>query len=359
MPVQNDLTPEEEREFVEHGVQPAGPGGEPIQEGLEEAPEGSGEDGEFTQADLNQEHAQRNEPAPGEVGSRRHADGTFKNKDELAADQATLAAQGQQGQQQQPQGQQQEQSQQQPQMVPLAALHEARQRAAQAAQMAQLATTRMNAMLAAQQGQGQQPPTMPDLAENPAAYIQALEQRLSQFETVRQEETQSRQIESSLEQDELIFSQQVPDYDAASEYYVQSRARELLQFHTPQDAQQILRQEAHAIATQSWQRGMSAAQAVYSLAQARGYAPGQQQQGQVVPFQPQGQQQQRGPTAQAQVRAVQQGQQRSRSLSGGGGAPSTEVLNAEALLAMSDEEFEQALALGSKGAEARFRQALG
>jgi len=57
------------------------------------------------------------------------------------------------------------------------------------------------------------------------------------------------------------------------------------------------------------------------------------------------------------VRAVRAGQQASRSLSGGSGSQaSTEELNAQALLAMTDDEFEQYLKLGTKGANERFAQ---
>jgi hypothetical protein len=55
------------------------------------------------------------------------------------------------------------------------------------------------------------------------------------------------------------------------------------------------------------------------------------------------------------VRAINNGQQASRSLSGGGSGAS-QALNAEAILSMNDDEFEQYLALGKKGANERFAQ---
>lgn len=371
MPAPNDLTPEEEAMFIEGGMAPLGEGGEPVREGQEETPPaqpGQEQPGQETppvqpgQEQPGQETPPQ--PRPGEPGSRQRADGTFKSKEELEADAATLAAATPTGQQQQ----------QEPTMVPLAALHEARQRSAQAQRQAQLAMTRLNAILSQQQQQNPNQVQMPDITQDPAGFLLALDQRLTQFEQQRQQESQYREVDSGLEQDELLFSQQVPDYDQASDYYVNSRARELLQFHTPEQAQQILTQEARAIAQQSWQRGQSAAQVVYGLAQARGYQPGQQsaqqfhdvqqfqqqqQPGQQQQIPPQlGQQQQRPANAQAQVAAVAAAQAASRSLSGGTGSAAPEVVNAEALLAMSDEEFEAHLKLGEKGANARFANAL-
>lgn len=370
MPAVNDLTPEEEALFGQHGVQSAGPGREPTGEASEgqqnqqqtqddePEPEIVTEDGqgEFSQQQAQQQTQQDGEPKPGELGSRHRADGTFKNKDELEADRQELErlalSQGQGGQQQQ--------GQQQPRFVPHEALHAERVRAAQATRMAQLATTRLNALLAQQQGRGQdEVPQMPNLQEDPAGYIVALEQRLAAFENARAEETQYRQLDSALEQDEALFAATVPDYDTASDYYVQSRARELLAFHTPQDAQRIMTQEARQIANQAWQRGMSAAQVIYGLAQARGYQLGQGQQqqqggGQAQQLSQGGQQrQQQQGGGQAQVAAIRQ-RQGQRSLGAGVGGGSAQQLNAESVLNMSDDEFEEYLKLGEKGANARF-----
>jgi hypothetical protein len=115
---------------------------------------------------------------------------------------------------------------------------------------------------------------------DPAGVYSALETRLATFEQQWNQTTEERQLDQALTQDEQLFEATQPDYSQASDYFVQSRARELLQFHPPQEAQQIMLSEAREIAKQSWQRGQSPAQTVYNLAVARGYAPGQQQQGQ-------------------------------------------------------------------------------
>lgn len=355
MPAINDLTPEEEALFAQHGVPSSGQGGEPISQGQEEiveTPEQQGVEQGVDQGGQIQQTDQQGEPAPGEVGSRRRADGTFKNAAELEADRVALeqaqTSQGQGGQQ--AQGQQQ----QSPQMVPLAALHEARQRSAQLTQQLQTAIARMNALVASNQGLSQEE-EMPDITTDPAGFVMALDQRLRAFEEARREEQQYRQIDNALEQDEILFSQTQSDYEQASDYYIQSRARELAAFHQPQDIQRILVAEARSIAQNAWQRGMSPAQMVYGLAQARGYAFAPQQQSSVTPpIQQQNQPRSNGPTPQDIVSSITNGQRASRSLSGGAGTASTGQLNAEALLQMSDEEFEAHLQLGKKGADARF-----
>jgi len=335
------MTPEEEAEFTSHGMPPLGQGGEPVVD--EEPPEPPQEEPpETPEPPQGDEPPQEPEPPkPGDLGSRHRADGTFKSADEIAADKAAMEAQ------------QQPEPPAQPKMVPHEALHQERQRSAQAIRAAQLATTRLNALLSAQgrQQPGHEP--LPDINQDPAGYILALERRLSAFEDQRSAEAEHRNIDSALEQDEAIFAAQVPDYHEASDYFVRSRAQELLQFYPPDEAKQIMTDEARAIANQAWQRGMSAGQVVYQLAQARGYQSGLVAQ----PNNPPPVQPSRGVQPQAAVRAVRAGQQASRSLSGGSGSQATtEELNAQALLAMTDDEFEQYLKLGTKGANERFAQ---
>lgn len=345
MPALNDLTPEEEALFAQHGVDSAGPGGEPIQDSN----------------DATQNNEQQSSEQP------RDAQGKFISQQ--PTEQQNQQQNEQQNQQQPNEQQPNEQQNQQPRMVPHEALHAERERARRHAVEAQRATARLNAILATRQQQTQ-PETLPDLNEDPAGYIRGLEARLARFEEERQQETQYRQIDTGLQEDEALFAQQVPDYEQASEYYVQSRAKELLQFNTPQEAQRILTEEARAIAVQAWQRNMSAAQVVYGLAQARGYQyqPTQQQRPEfesAAQFeqrqqnggqqsQPQQSQQNGQRRPQDVIQSVNRGQQASRSLSPGSGAASTQTLNAEAILAMSDDEFEQFLKLGEKGANSRF-----
>lgn len=236
-----------------------------------------------------------------------------------------------------------------PGFVPHAALHAERQRASEALRNFNLLQTRMNAMLAAQAPA--QPPAMPAMEQDPVGYLQALEQRVAAFEQAQAQDQQYRQVDNAIEQDEQTFLSYTPDYPQASDHYVKSRAQELLITHTPEQAKDVMTQEVRAIANAAWQRGIPAAQMIYQLAQSRGYRTGQAAPAApataapVAPTPP--------PSPAAIVDSVTRAQQQSRSLSGTGAA-NTATLNAEAILAMSDDEFERTLGLGTKAANANF-----
>jgi hypothetical protein len=332
MPAPNDLTPEEEAEFAQHGVTSAGPGREP----LSEAPV------EQQQAQPPAQPEPVQEQPPQAQQPRDPATGQFASSQQQAQPEPG---------QEQPPAQPPEPVEEggEPKMVPLAALHEARQRANAVAQRARLAETRLNAILARQQPEQQE--AMPDINTDPAGYIVALEQRLQKFEQERTETVQNQQIDSSINADEESFASVRPDYPQASDYFVQSRAQELLAFHPPEQAQKIMLQEARTIARAAWERGQSVGEVIYNLAQARGYNPGMPPR---VPFNGQPPQQQQNPPPQQQqggprpadvVASVTNAQAASRSLSGGTGA-SPANLNAAALLEMDENDFAKWLGEG-------------
>jgi hypothetical protein len=253
MPVPNDLTAEEEKLFGEHGVTSAGPGSEPV---LDDQQSGEQQHGDRTQQ-------QQQQP--------RDAEGKFVRNDEQQDQQQSQQQSGDQSQQRG--GEQQGGDDQgQPKMVPHAALHAERLRVAEVSRRASLAEARLNALLTKQRGE-EGLPEMPSLEENPAEYVLALEKRLGQFEQGYRQEQETRQIDTAITHDEDLFKGTVQDYDAASDYYVQSRARELLQFYAPDEARELMLKEARSIARESWSRGRSAAETVYNLAMARGYNP--------------------------------------------------------------------------------------
>lgn len=244
-----------------------------------------------------------------------------------------------------------------PTMVPHAALHAERLRSAELARTNAQLMARTNAILASRQEVAA--PQMPDPSTNPVEYVQALEARVAELDQRSAQEAQTRTIDQALQADERNFEAFTPDYGAASDHYVQSRSRELLSFYTPEQSYQILLNEARQIAQQAWGKGMPAAQAIYQLAQARGYVKDQPSpfRAAVTPAAattpavaaPAG-----GPTPQAVVAAVNNGQSAGRSLSSGAGGSSPNELGADALLAMSDEDFQKYLKLGEKGADSRF-----
>lgn len=250
-----------------------------------------------------------------------------------------------------------------PGFVPHAALHQERIRAQQAIQQSATVLARANAILNRVRGEPATP--MPDMQADPVAYLTALEERVGQAEQVRQQETQTNQIDTLLTQDENTFALLQPDYEQASEHYLRSRVTELEAIGaTREEIQLALTQEARAIAQQSWQRGVPAAKTIYTLAQARGYQTPQPT-ADPVP-QPAVPTPQPAPTPapvsvapSATIAAIQAGQAAGRSLSGAAGGGAAAIPNAEALASMTDEEFEAALGIGQRGANSRFQSILG
>jgi hypothetical protein len=252
-----------------------------------------------------------------------------------------------------------------PGMVPHAALHAERVKTAEALRNLQLLQARTNAVLAAQSPAQFE---MPDMLKEPEKYLEALNSRITTYEQTQQEVGITTARDNALAQDEAMFTQYTPDYAQASAHYVNSRARELTMFNTPEQARDILTNEVRAIAAESWKRGVPAAESIYRLAQARGYAPpaGGAPAAQPAPAP--------APGAAARpivppaagrvdpaaiVASVHAGQEASRSISGSGAGGAAQ-LNAEALLSMSDDEFAAYLKLGQgKSSNDRFREIAG
>lgn len=345
MPFQSDLTPEEEAEFKTMQVGTTEP--EPVVAAVVEP---VAEPVVAAVVDPVVEPVVE-APKPGEPGSKHRADGTFKSAEELATD-ATAIAEA-------------EASAPKPQkMVPHQALHESREREKAALQRAQLIETRMNAILAAKAQEAPALPAMPDLTTSPVAYLEALRERQDRMDTERQEQEQFTAIDQAFTQDEETFKQIQPDYEDAASHYLQSRYAELSQFYPQQQIQKMLFDEVRQIAMQSWNAGRPAAQTVYALASARGYRPAEP--GEVVaqptptptPAPTPSPTPAPAPTPAQIVAAAAAGQVQSRTLSGGNGATTTQ-LNAEAVVNMSDEQFDEYLKAGTKGADTRFQALFG
>jgi hypothetical protein len=256
-----------------------------------------------------------------------------------------------------------------PGMVPHAALHAERAKTAEALRNLQLLQARTNAVLAAQ---APAPFEMPDMLKEPEKYLEALNSRITTYEQGQHETSLTTAKDNALAQDEAMFTQYTPDYAQASAHYVNSRARELTMFNTPEQARQILTEEVRSIAAESWKRGIPAAESIYKLAQARGYAaPAPGAPAPVPAAQPAA-----APTPAVAARptlppadgrvdpaaivaSIHAGQEASRSISGSGAGGAAQ-LNAEALLQMSDDEFAAYLKLGQgKGSNDRFREIAG
>lgn len=356
MPVPNDLSADEEKMFTDNGMSPLGAGmeptgepnqsvviehEEPAQHGDRPAPVRD-EQGRFVAAETTPAPTPAPAPAP-DAAPDPNADPNAPAPDAAADPNAPPAAPP-------------------PGFVPHAALHAERLRANQMAQQFAALSARTNALLMAQQGMRPEP--LPDLDTDPVGYVRAVGERVQQQDQQTAEQREQDIINTQMEQDEAAFRSYTPDYDQACDHYVASRARELSNFYPPEQCQEIMLNEARAMAQQAWQRGIPAAEMTYRMAQARGYVPGgpaptptptpTPAPAPVPAPAPAPAPAPGGPAPSATVAAVRQAQSASRTLSAGAGGGAAVALNAEALLAMSDEEFEQHLALGQKGANARF-----
>lgn len=341
MSVENELTEEERAEFAEHGVtfaadDPLPAAAEPV------AAEPLAAPAEPVPATI---EAVR-DPATGQFVAATPAEG---------GDPATPAVDPATGQPTAP-------VTPPPGFVPHAALHAERVKNAEIAKQLGTLKARTNAILI---NKTYQPAPMPDMVSDPEGYLHALEERQTAFEAERAQAQQFQEIDRALEQDETNFIVSNPDYPAASDYYVASRAKELLLSMAPADAQTAMVNEVRAIAAQAWQRGVPASEFIYEIAKARGYTPGQPTPTPApVAVTPAPAAATPAPAAApaagaalikpaAAVAAVKAGQAASKSLSGQGGH-SVADLNAEALLSMSDDEFAAHLKLTERGANQRF-----
>jgi hypothetical protein len=180
-------------------------------------------------------------------------------------------------------------------------------------------------------------------ADDPAA-IEHLRRRLAETEQTVTRVTQGmddarlvneevQQLGGYMSQAEARLREQKPDYDEAIDHIVKARAAELeLYGLSPAQIQQTISQEAVDVIRTAVQQNRDPAELAYSLAQARGYRPaeGGGRQTEAKP---------NGGGAQAMLDAIENAKKASKSLGSGGGA-AVKTLTAEAVAALSGEEFE-------------------
>jgi len=224
--------------------------------------------------------------------------------------------------------------------VPLAALHEsrallrqAREEAARERQERDALMRRFEERVEALQRAGQ--PQPPSFEENPAEHLRHQIQQVGQStqatqEQIRhwQEQQQAAQFEQQLTSrivgDEQTFAAEKPDYYQAVNHVRAQRVTELqiLGLDETEAAQQANRELKEAAFFHA-HKGRSPAQVAYQLALAKGFKAGAQQ-----------------PSAQEKFSTMQRGQAAAKTIGGGGAAKGE--LSAQALLAMSDDEFAEA-----------------
>lgn len=176
-------------------------------------------------------------------------------------------------------------------------------------------------------------------ADDPAALehlrtrIAEQDQKINRFEQNADNEAlanhEIQQLGSFMAESEAKYREQKPDYDAAIEHVVLMRANELALYGLNRaQIQQTISEEAAEIVRSAAQQGRDPADLGYQIALSRGYRPAEGQ----AEVKPNG-------GAQATLDAIAAAKAKSKSLgAGGGSAPKN--LTAEAVAAMSQDEFE-------------------
>lgn len=186
------------------------------------------------------------------------------------------------------------------------------------------------AVLPQHQQQQQEANTPPDPDQDPFGYmkwqgdqIEQLKGFLGENQRVTEQERQEQQLVQVCHSDVTRFVQQQPDFNEARRFLAEGRDRELQAFgiSDPKERLAMMIGEERAIAARALNDRASPAQRLYELAKARGYAPKSEKSAVVE-----------------QIETIQRGQGAAKTLSAAGGSPS-EVLTAEALANMSEEEF--------------------
>jgi hypothetical protein len=226
--------------------------------------------------------------------------------------------------------------------VPQQALHAEREkRKALEAELKPLkeqleALAKMREQIASRKPADLPPADDPAQVEHLRTRLAELEQgqtRISQhIDTQAVNQAEMQQLGSVMHQSETKFREQKPDYDAAINHVVNARAQELSLYGlTPPQIQQTIAEEATEIVRSAISQNRDPAELGYQIALSRGYRPAETgaANGAEQPSK-----------AQQTIDAIAKAQAQSKSLGGAGGGK-VQTLNAEAVLAMSPEEFDR------------------
>lgn len=220
--------------------------------------------------------------------------------------------------------------------VPLAALHEERakakemrQKLAQLEEQTRVGNERMNQLM---QGlQQRQQPQLPDVNTDPIVnfdtrlqqHEQALQEQrqfIAQQQQMTQQAQQYQQLRGFVQNEAAKFAQEKPDFMDAVKHVQKADMKALLAIgHDEYTAAQMVQAHHDQLVMQLAQQGVNIPERIYALAQARGYTPEQQNNGQT------------------RIASAQKGVAASKSL--GNGGATTANLTLEALANMPASEF--------------------
>lgn len=157
---------------------------------------------------------------------------------------------------------------------------------------------------------------------------QTAEQKAAQ-EAAEKQATEQKVFVDKYRSDADAFEQTNPDFKAAYNFLLNSRAAELkaIGYDTPQALHEALIADELAIAQMAFQKGKSPAEMLYNLSTQRGYkkdAAAEPNKG----------------SAAERLETIERGQAANKSLSNAGGSSGDQEMTAEALIAMPADEFE-------------------
>lgn len=221
-------------------------------------------------------------------------------------------------------------------MVSLAALHEERSRRKEIdrqnrALQQQVAEMRGRfSVIERLNAPPERPPTVEEqiigAVRNTSETVAQLQKRLEDRDTQERAAQQQHALVSAYRTDAAQFEAKTPDFKAAYNHLLQSRAQELvaLGYDDPQAIHQALLADEFAVAQSALATRRSPAEIIYSLARQRGYVKGAPGKG----------------NAAARLDTIERGQYANKSLSNTGGSSGDGEISAEALLKMPMDEFE-------------------
>lgn len=205
--------------------------------------------------------------------------------------------------------------------VPLKALQEERQKRAEYERQLQEYQRREQEWQAwAAQQQQMQPQEEvqpePDPETDPIGALKAAQERLQMIQQEAQERAYVEQLNTVAYQAATQFQSQVPDYQDAYRYALNSRAQELMTLGTPQHAiPQILQQEELRLIDTALQSRRNPAEVIYQFAKARGFQGKTAQPAAAAPAP--------APTPVAPDPALQQARREVAASASSGGAPAS------------------------------------
>ncbi|MBR1219427.1 hypothetical protein JQ557_15595 [Bradyrhizobium sp. U87765 SZCCT0131] len=223
---------------------------------------------------------------------------------------------------------------QQERVVPLAALHEERGRRRDLdrqnrdlqQQVAELRGKFSIIDRLASQPQQREPTVEDDIfgvVRNTSSAVSDIRRRLDAADQEKQEVAWRDDLVRAYQIDAAQFESRTPDFKAAYNHLLQSRAQELvaLGYDDPQAVHQALLADEFAVAQMALQSRRSPAEVIYNLARQRGYSKG-------------------AGSAQGRLDTIARGQAAGKSFAGAGGGGADSEMSAEALLRMPMDEFE-------------------